>query len=43
MDSTHEFVKKVHDTQDKDKRNKEHQGKGTPSDQLSNKQHTKTK
>ncbi|WP_082865795.1 DUF4023 domain-containing protein [Paenibacillus crassostreae] len=43
MDSTHEFVEKIHDTQAKDKRNKEHQGKGTPDRQLPNNQHSKTK
>ncbi|WP_438348700.1 DUF4023 domain-containing protein [Paenibacillus sp. FA6] len=43
MDNTHEFVKKLQDTQAKDERNKEHQGKGAPSNKLPNKQHSKTK
>ena len=43
MDNTHEFVKKLHDTQAKAERNKEHQGKGSPSNKLSNKQHSTNK
>ncbi|NHN32383.1 DUF4023 domain-containing protein [Paenibacillus agricola] len=43
MDSTHEFVEKLHDTQKKAEANKKHQGKGTPSDKLPNKQHTTNK
>lgn len=39
MDNTHEFVEKLHDTQAKEARNKEHQGKGTPSEKLPNKKH----
>ncbi|WP_084402834.1 DUF4023 domain-containing protein [Paenibacillus antarcticus] len=39
MDDTHEFVEKLHDTQKKAARNKEHQGKGTPSQKLPTKQH----
>ena len=39
MDSTHEFVEKLHDTQAKAAKNKEHQGKGTPSQRMPTKQH----
>ncbi|WP_081765509.1 DUF4023 domain-containing protein [Paenibacillus pini] len=38
MTDTHEFVEKVHETQEKDRKNKEHNGKGQPNSvcQLSN-------
>lgn len=39
MDNTHEFVEKLHETQAKQELNKEHHGKGTPSDKLPTKQH----
>ncbi|WP_074048578.1 DUF4023 domain-containing protein [Paenibacillus ihumii] len=39
MDSTHDFVEKVHDKQEKDRRNKERHGKGNPAGQLPTKQH----
>ncbi|MEC0092363.1 DUF4023 domain-containing protein [Paenibacillus macquariensis] len=39
MDNTHEFVEKLHDTQEKAARNKKHQGKGAPSQKLATKQH----
>ncbi|WP_340006800.1 DUF4023 domain-containing protein [Paenibacillus sp. FSL K6-0276] len=41
MDDTHAFVEKVHDTQKKAEKNKEHHGKGTPSQKLPTKQHSK--
>ena len=43
MESTNEFVNKVHDTQQKDEKNKRTQGVGTPSQQLANKQHSTNK
>lgn len=43
MDNTHEFVEKLHDTQEKDEKNRKHQGKGTPSDKLPTKQHSTNK
>jgi hypothetical protein len=43
MENTHDFVENVHDKQKKDKLNKKHQGKGTPADKLSNKQHSTNK
>ncbi len=43
MDSTQQFVDKIRDTQMKDKKNKQHHGKGNPDLQLSSKQHSKTK
>lgn len=36
---THEYVEKLHDTQRKAEKNRQHQGKGTPSDKLPTKQH----
>lgn len=39
LENTHEFVEKLHDTQKKDKENKEKQGKGHPDKQLPNNQH----
>lgn len=38
MDNTHEFVEKVHDTQEKARKNKDSKGKG-PSAKLPTKQH----
>lgn len=38
-DNTHEFVEKVHNTQAKQKRNQEHQGKGSPNSKLPTKKH----
>jgi len=43
MESTHDFVEKINNTQKKDERNKQHQGKGTPANKLSNKQHATNK
>ncbi|RSK29081.1 DUF4023 domain-containing protein [Bacillus sp. HMF5848] len=40
MESTHEFVEKIHDTQKKDEKNREHQGKHNPNQKLPNKQHS---
>ncbi|MCM3726794.1 DUF4023 domain-containing protein [Neobacillus cucumis] len=37
--STHEFVEKLHEKQEKDKDNKERQSNGTQSQKLPNKQH----
>ena len=34
MDSTNEFVKKLHEKQKKDEQNRKRQGKNNPSDQL---------
>lgn len=39
MESTHDFVEKIHDIQDKAERNKRQHGKGTPSEKLPTKQH----
>jgi hypothetical protein len=39
MESTHDFVEKLHDTQKKAELNKKHQGKGTPAERLAKKQH----
>jgi len=36
-------IEKIQDTQEKAKKNKEHQGKGNPDKQLSNKQHSTNK
>ncbi|MEK3885106.1 DUF4023 family protein [Paenibacillus sp. PL2-23] len=43
MDHTNEFVSKVQNTQQKAEKNKRTQGAGTPSHQLSNKQHSTNK
>lgn len=43
MDSTNEFVEKLHDTQAKDEANRKHQGKGSPEKKLSTKQHATNK
>jgi hypothetical protein len=40
MRNTEEFVEKIHDTQAKDEKNREEQGKKTPSSKLPTKQHT---
>lgn len=39
MENTHDFVEKVHETQAKEEKNKIHNGKGSPSGRLPNKQH----
>ncbi|WP_019637375.1 DUF4023 domain-containing protein [Paenibacillus fonticola] len=39
MENLHEFVEKVHDKQEKDRRNKEQHGKGNPAGQLPKKRH----
>ncbi|OPA79380.1 hypothetical protein BVG16_09875 [Paenibacillus selenitireducens] len=38
MDNTHDFVQKVHDTQEKARKNKQHNGQGSPEKQLPGKQ-----
>ncbi|MGZ9585742.1 DUF4023 domain-containing protein [Paenibacillus marinisediminis] len=43
MDSTREFVDKVHDTQHKQELNQKHYGKGTPSHRLPGKQKSTNK
>ncbi|MFC5470291.1 DUF4023 family protein [Cohnella suwonensis] len=47
MDDTHQFVEKLHDTQRKDKRNRERQGRGNEgenaSSKLPGKQHSTNK
>ncbi|WP_084134401.1 DUF4023 domain-containing protein [Paenibacillus harenae] len=43
MESTREFVDKVHDTQRKAERNKRRRGEGLPANQLQNKQHSTNK
>ncbi|WP_409341873.1 DUF4023 domain-containing protein [Paenibacillus sp. MBLB4367] len=40
MESTGDFVKKVHDTQQKDEKNKQRQGGGQPQRKLPGKQHS---
>nr|WP_136607297.1 DUF4023 domain-containing protein [Paenibacillus dokdonensis] len=42
-DSTREFVDKVHDNQEKQRKNKEHHGQNVQSKQLPNKQHSTNK
>lgn len=37
--NTHEFVEKLHERQEKDRKNKEKQGNGNPSVRLPNHQH----
>lgn len=39
MDNTHEFVEKLHERQEKAKKNEERQGKKHASEKLPNKQH----
>lgn len=41
MESTEQFLEKLHETQAKDEKNRERQGKGTPSAKLPTKQHSK--
>lgn len=43
MEDTQAFVDKLHDTQKKAEKNKEHHGKGKPSKNLPNKQHSNNK
>ncbi|WP_372631815.1 DUF4023 family protein [Cohnella sp.] len=47
MDNTHEFVEKLHDTQDKDRRNRKRQSKGNGGESsgkhLPGKQHSTNK
>ncbi|WP_239615736.1 DUF4023 family protein [Cohnella mopanensis] len=47
MDDTHEFVEKLHDTQQKDKQNRRRQGRGKDSEKsgqkLPGKQHSTNK
>lgn len=43
MDDTQQFVKKVQDTQNKQAHNKRSNGQGSPSNQLSTKQHSTNK
>jgi hypothetical protein len=38
-ESTHEFVEKLHERQEKDRKNREKQGSDTPSKKLPNKTH----
>jgi hypothetical protein len=40
MDSTRQFLDKLHDTQAKDERNRRKNSKGQPSGKLPTKQHT---
>ncbi|MFD1956986.1 DUF4023 domain-containing protein [Paenibacillus thailandensis] len=40
MDSTEQFVNKLHDTQAKQQKNRDRYGKGKPSQKLQTKQHT---
>ena len=43
MESTHDFVEKLHDNQEKAERNKKRQGKGNPNQKLPSKQHSTNK
>lgn len=43
MDSTSKFVDKLHDTQRKAEKNKQHNGEGSPGKKLPNKQHSTNK
>ncbi|QMV41824.1 DUF4023 family protein [Cohnella cholangitidis] len=43
MDDTHEFVEKLHDTQNKAKRNKKRQNEEDPGNKLPGKQHSTNK
>lgn len=40
---THDFVEKLHETQEKAEKNKKHQGKGNAGNKLPNKQHSTNK
>jgi len=39
QESTHEFVKKIHEQQEKQKQNKQRQGNNQPTKKLPNEQH----
>jgi hypothetical protein len=41
VDSTEQFINKLHETQAKDERNRQKNTKGQPSKKLPNKQHTR--
>lgn len=43
MESTRQFVEKLHETQEKDAQNRKRQGEGNPDKQLPNKQHSNDK
>ncbi|NOU96393.1 DUF4023 domain-containing protein [Paenibacillus sp. LMG 31456] len=43
MDSTRDFVEKLHDKQEKDEKNKKRQGQGHPGHKLPGKQHSTNK
>ncbi|MCG7408213.1 DUF4023 domain-containing protein [Paenibacillus sp. ACRRX] len=43
MDNTHDFVQKVHENQEKARKNQQHHGKGTPGDKLPGKQKSTNK
>jgi hypothetical protein len=43
MDDTSEYLKKLQDTQEKDEKNKQHQGQGNNSEKLPNKKHSTNK
>ncbi|MGM0883484.1 MAG: DUF4023 family protein [Bacillota bacterium] len=43
MESTKQFVDKVHDTQRKAERNKRRRGNGDPQERMANKQHSTNK
>jgi hypothetical protein len=43
MESTRDYVKKLHETKAKDEKNQEHQGKGNNSEKLPSKQHSTNK
>ncbi|CAH0120526.1 MULTISPECIES: DUF4023 domain-containing protein [unclassified Paenibacillus] len=43
MDSTHDYVEKLHDTQKKAEKNKKRQGEGMPSGELPTKQKSTNK
>ncbi|MRH44366.1 DUF4023 domain-containing protein [Aquibacillus halophilus] len=42
MDSTHDFVEKIHENQRKADKNKQNQGNGRPSNKLPSKKHNKS-
>jgi hypothetical protein len=43
MKNTNDYVKKIHDTQEKAEKNKKHQGQGNISEKLPSKQHSTNK
>ncbi|MFY4777067.1 DUF4023 domain-containing protein [Metabacillus sp. RGM 3146] len=43
MESTNDFVEKLHENQEKTEKNKKHQGDGNPHYKLPNKKHTTNK